>query len=341
MRTLIIKSLPIRDVLENIADQLGGKVMEDCEVLIYEVPKEYGSGHIMGANFPNGLAWLQYVCRFKEDIEIRFTVNKIHPLKMIYNLGAAIIHTFANSDMLHTTERYENLIVASSEKHGHVLKFMANSQIKLNSVEINRLVFNKYWACDVEKLDSKLKNAIKDVNASYEHLISGSYSLRVAQVFKTIKSFGQDHFIRKMFLASKSFELIAQQLSDYAQDEAGLSNTDLVSLEILRDVEELLEKDLKSFATVRALSQRLKVTENKLQKIFKENTGLTGNEYIKNKRMNAIVDLLENSQLSIGDISKLVGIDSASYLSKIFKDKYDISPKEFRNRINSKELTLK
>ncbi len=332
---LKVKSLPIKEVLENIAHQLGGEVRENCEVYSYDIPEDYGSGNIMGVNFPLGLGWIQYVCKFKNDITLKFTRNEIHPLKMIYNLGDPVIHTFANKDEVHDMQRYENLMVASSKHNGHVLKFKANQQIRLNSIEVSRTIFNKYWSCDVDHLDSKLLRSIRDVEANEEHLMHGSYSLRVAQVFRTIRSFDQSHFIKKMLLASKIYEIVAQQLLDFSNEGPVLTRDEMESLEILREIENLLERNLSSYVTVKALSQKLNITENKLQKIFKDNTGYTGNEYIKNKRMEAIVDLIENSELSISDIAKHVGIDSTSYLSKIFREEYGFSPKEYRKR-NSK-----
>ena len=334
VQILKVKSLPIKEVLGNIAQQLGGEVRENCEVYSYDIPEEHGSGNIMGVNFPQGLGWIQYVCKFKKDTTIEFTRNEIHPLKMIYNLGDPVVHTFANSDEVHDMQRYENLMVASSKHNGHVLKFKANQQIRLNSVEVSRIIFNKYWSCDVGQLDSKLLRAIRDIEANEEHLMAGSYSLRVAQVFRTIRSFDQSHFIKKMLLASKTYEIVAQQLLDFSNEDSGLSSHEMESLETLRKIENLLDHNLSSYVTVKALSQKLNVTENKLQKIFKDNTGFTGNEYIKNKRMEAIVGLIENSNLSISEIAKLVGIDSTSYLSKIFKEEYGFSPKEYRKRIS-------
>ncbi|MGB5983140.1 MAG: helix-turn-helix transcriptional regulator [Nonlabens sp.] len=340
MRILHVKSLPIVDILDDFSKQLGVEVSEVCEVYSLKLPQSIGAGHITGVNFPNGVAWLQYLCKFNNDIEIHFTVNEIHPLKMLYNLGSTINHTFAKSNEDHFIERYQNLIVASSESNGHILKFPKNSQIRLNSVEIDRKTFKANWACDISNLNSNIKKALLDDTAASEYVFNGPYSLRVAQVFQSINSFKQEPFTRKMFLASKSFELIAQQLCDYSDVHSGVSTPDAESLEILKIVEELLESDMKSFTTVRALSNKLKITENKLQKIFKNNTGFTGNEYIKNKRMELIVELLENSTLSIGEISKLVGIDSTSYLSKIFKEKFLISPKEFRQKIANLDLTI-
>jgi AraC-like DNA-binding protein len=332
MKTLKVKSLPIKDVITNLADELNTTFTEDCEIYSLDVPSKYGSGYIVGANFPNGVAWIQYMCTFHETTEIHFTVDEVHPLKLLYNLGSSISHSFHNTDDKNVFHRFQNIVVASDQHHGHILTFEGNTSIRLNSVEIDREVFNEYWACDIQDVNSSLKKAIADKGASVEHYITGSFSLKIAQVFQSIKSYNHQHLIRKMFLASKSFELIALQLHYVLTPVVDENKTNFETLELFNQIEVLLEDDLSTFSTVRAISSYLGVSEAKLQKIFKEHTDKTGNEYIKEKRMGTIIDYLENTDLGIGDIAKIVGIDSTSYLSKIFKERFNISPNSYRRQ---------
>lgn len=48
--------------------------------------------------------------------------------------------------------------------------------------------------------------------------------------------------------------------------------------------------------------------------------------------MNQAVYLLSNSKLSVSDIIESVGYDNSSYFYRIFKEKYGMSPKEYRGR---------
>ncbi len=338
MKVLKVKSLPIKDVITNLADELNTTCTEDCEIYSMDIPSKYGSGYVVGANFPNGVAWIQYMCSFHETTEIHFTVDKIHPLKLLYNLGASITHKFHNTDSKNEFHRFQNIVVASNQHHGHILTFKANVPIRLNSVEIDRDVFNECWSCDIKDVDSSLKTAIADKGASVEHYITGSFSLKIAQVFQSIKSFNHQHLIRKMFLASKSFELIALQLHYVLAPDLDQNKTRFETLELFSQIEMLLEVDLSTYSTVRALSSHLGISEAKLQKIFKEHTDKTGNEFIKEKRMETIIDYLENTDLGIGDIAKIVGIDSSSYLSKIFKERFDISPIGYRRQQSNHQI---
>ncbi|MGB3591421.1 MAG: helix-turn-helix transcriptional regulator [Nonlabens sp.] len=331
MNIIKVKSLPINEVLENIASQLGGSVKNECEVYRYEIPELHGEGTIQGVNFPNGLAWLQYDCKFYDATEIRFTVNEVHPLKLLYNLSDDFTHSFEGEEETHKASQFQNLIVAGKENNGHILNFKRNKQIRLNSVEIDRHKFKQQLSCDVNTIESGLKDAVTDCDASTQHYFEGPYTLRIANIFQTIESFSYTAFIRKMFLASKTYEILAIQLLDYS-DSLKDGEMQKVDHKLMQDIEQLVTTDFKQYGTVRAISTKLKVPEPRLQKFFNKHYNATGNKYLKQRRMNLIVELLEETSLSIAEISKLVGIDSVSYLSKLFRERFKVSPNEYRNK---------
>lgn len=59
-------------------------------------------------------------------------------------------------------------------------------------------------------------------------------------------------------------------------------------------------------------------------------TGLTPNEYIREKRMSKAVELLEAGELNISEISMQVGFSMLASFSSAFKTKYGVSPREYR-----------
>lgn len=69
-----------------------------------------------------------------------------------------------------------------------------------------------------------------------------------------------------------------------------------------------------------------------LSREIKKRTGKTYKELLQEKRMNQAVYLLSNSKLSVSDIIESVGYDNSSYFYRIFKEKYGMSPKEYRGR---------
>lgn len=66
---------------------------------------------------------------------------------------------------------------------------------------------------------------------------------------------------------------------------------------------------------------------------FKNNTGVTVTEYIKNLRIKKAKEFLADTDMSILKIAQRVGYEHNSSFTRIFKESEKISPAEFRKTI--------
>lgn len=69
-----------------------------------------------------------------------------------------------------------------------------------------------------------------------------------------------------------------------------------------------------------------------LSRIFKQETGITFNQYLNNIRITKAKELIRHSELRLTDISQLVGYDDQSYFTKVFKRVTGLSPNEYKKR---------
>ncbi|MFV0362848.1 MAG: AraC family transcriptional regulator [Suipraeoptans sp.] len=67
-----------------------------------------------------------------------------------------------------------------------------------------------------------------------------------------------------------------------------------------------------------------------LSKEVKKRTGKTYKELLLTKRMSQAAYLLLSSKMPISDIIESVGYENTSYFFRKFREKYDVSPKEYR-----------
>ena len=63
---------------------------------------------------------------------------------------------------------------------------------------------------------------------------------------------------------------------------------------------------------------------------IKKRTGKTYKELLQTKRMNQAVYMLLNTKIPVSEIIQMVGYDNSSYFFRKFKERYGMSPKEFR-----------
>jgi len=74
---------------------------------------------------------------------------------------------------------------------------------------------------------------------------------------------------------------------------------------------------------------------------FKQLYGKSVNQYIRDVRIEMAKVLIETSDLNITEITYAIGINSRSYFSKLFKERYSLSPKQYllKNRVRSRRIS--
>ena len=63
---------------------------------------------------------------------------------------------------------------------------------------------------------------------------------------------------------------------------------------------------------------------------FKRYMGITISDYVKQIRLNHIAYYLKTSDYSLRQIADMVGLETVSYMNKIFKEKYLVTPTQYR-----------
>lgn len=118
---------------------------------------------------------------------------------------------------------------------------------------------------------------------------------------------------------SKQIQMIVPEMEVRSADEQLLSDISLFIEERLND----------SQFSVEALSKHLHMSRTSLyHKIF-ELTGQPPIDYVRAIKLQKAASLLECSNYTIREIAFMTGFATPGYFSKLFKERYDLSPSEF------------
>lgn len=98
-----------------------------------------------------------------------------------------------------------------------------------------------------------------------------------------------------------------------------------LTLSVLRHIEENYRD-----SNLTLLAGELNQPVYLLSRLIKRNTGYTYKELLQRKRFQKAVELLGDTTLSINDIITAVGYDNTSYFHRIFREKYEMSPRQYR-----------
>ncbi|MDT0649880.1 helix-turn-helix domain-containing protein [Autumnicola edwardsiae] len=333
LKAIKINSLPINDVLSNMAEALGVPLERKCEEYFVQIPSSLGKGTIKGFNFSNGLGFIRYDCTFIKDFEIQFVKTDVHPLRFIYTLHGSIGHRFANEDVIHIIQKFQNVIVASERNNGHALSFSAGENTVLSSIEIRRSEFKSKTECEIESMDSEFQKLLTDVEAKRQFVYEGLYSLHISEMFKEMENFNEQDFLNKLFIEGKVYEIIALQILQYQDDLKDVGNRSLLrryEVEQIERAAEMVKQDIINFHNIEEISKEVGLNANKLQQGFQDLYSHTVNGYVNKVRLDLAQNLLLNTELSLAEIVDRIGLINKSYFSKIFKEKYGIPPSKFR-----------
>lgn len=81
------------------------------------------------------------------------------------------------------------------------------------------------------------------------------------------------------------------------------------------------------------LASKFNVSTTYITRLLKQETGLTFVEYLTQIRIKNAIMLMQNSEMSLLDISGSVGFKSQHYFSTVFKKVFGVAPTEYRQNI--------
>lgn len=90
-------------------------------------------------------------------------------------------------------------------------------------------------------------------------------------------------------------------------------------------------------ATLTELCGELHLPMHTLSKMIRKSTGYNFKELLQRKRMNKAIELMCDTDLSINDIIAAVGYENNSYFHRVFRERYQMTPRTFRIRNRSEE----
>lgn len=108
------------------------------------------------------------------------------------------------------------------------------------------------------------------------------------------------------------------------------SNADAFS-HVIRFIRDNLTEEL----SVEVLSRIACMSESKFYRSFRNETGLTPNEYIIEERLKVAENLLINPEVTVKEAWLASGFNSFSYFSTLFKKRKKLTPSEFKSRMGA------
>lgn len=146
---------------------------------------------------------------------------------------------------------------------------------------------------------------------------------------------------QKILICTNVYELnhLLNSVIDTIYNAFVFSKDDMFSIvnQIAKEICIAPEKD----HSLSAFCYKYHISESYFSICFKKIIKVNFQNYITEQRIKKAKNLLSNSGLSIKEIATLTGYENSSYFGKVFKKETGLSPKQFRQNINSGETDEK
>ena len=107
---------------------------------------------------------------------------------------------------------------------------------------------------------------------------------------------------------------------------------DLTENKLIAAINEYLISNIHNPLSISVLCSEFQISKNRLYSLWKRHFNITIGDYILQLRMEKAKSLLTNDDDKIYQICAKVGIPDYNYFSKLFKNYYGYSPREYRKR---------
>lgn len=131
--------------------------------------------------------------------------------------------------------------------------------------------------------------------------------------------------------AVNQMQRIAANIVGYLSQNHPVSNKDLMG-----EVKLYIETHFASTITLQSISERFYIHPNYFSRRFKEKHGQTFVDYLTAIRMKKAMDWIRETDLQVQQIANKVGFEDASYFTSVFRKFYGLTPKQYREQIQTK-----
>lgn len=148
-----------------------------------------------------------------------------------------------------------------------------------------------------------------------------------------------------IFLFSQSIKLVKRNSPGFRKILAGIVlqlvayiishvNQELGSREeqLCKKVIDFIRENLNTEVDFKKLASDHHLSYNRFRTVFKNNTGVSLQQYLIQERLEHAKRLMVNTELSLKEISAKTGFNSLFYFSKVFKNKMGYSPGQIRRK---------
>ena len=333
MKTIQVNISNMASTFNSLQTECKGELIETEIEKTVDFNNTIGEGKITGFNFNHNIGYLTYDIKFNQDTVVIFNQAKNkQSLNYCYCSEGELRHSFGETGKKIRFSEMQTAIFSNSIGKANHLYFQKDSYQKFTMISF---LASKPLSEATDEFTSELIKLFHSQEVEGRFAYASSYNLKIQERLEKIEAVSNntiaDSLLKKGMLQVSLSMIVNQYFEDVKKEAQNAYSLTQSEMQSIKDISEFIKNYPDYHFDLNYLSEKSGLTPAKLQEGFKALFGRTVSNFIKNVRVELAENLIKTTDLNISQIVYTIGLSSRSYFSKIFKEKYNCSPKEYQD----------
>ena len=319
--------------MEQFKNSLGGDLSSDGREFCLKIDNQWGQGQIREMTFKGGISHLMIDMDFSKDLGIQLETSQDPTICFAYCCDGELTLRQGGVGESLQLENFQTGILAGKKQK----ELLIGADVGLKMILI---LVDPLEAMEEEgHLNHRLHKLFFEGDPEANFAYVGSYNLKIADRIEQLGSIVETGVARKFMIKGLIHMILALEIQQHSDDvtcdsTARYSSLTSRELETIRELSLFINNYSDRTLSISYLCKKGGLSPSKLQEGFKLLHHATVTNYIREVRIKKAEELIKNTDLNISEVVYSIGLISRSYFSKIFKAKYNCSPKLYREKQN-------
>lgn len=337
---LKLKENPISDHVREMSAYFQAELDEGNDASTIKINNDKAVGFISSYRIFSGLSVWVYNITFGSDFKVDLGMSEDSPYYFGYNVKGYFLHKFGNHEKFAKILQNQNMIVIGSPETSVQIIFPANVKLEIAVIIVDIKLLGSLDIRNAKKIHSKIQEIFQNIPENRPYRYLGEIDSETEKYASIVCENNSVDLVGGLLTEGAVFNMLASQLTSYTKNGnlVAKSSTKLSKYELskITSLGAYVISHLETKMTIQELSLVFQLSPKKLQAGVKHLYGDTVGHYILNIRMGHAKNLFLTTELNVSEVCYQIGISSQSYFSKIFKNRYGLSPSIYKKEYQPK-----
>lgn len=327
--------------LLHLKTNLEGNLVVKNDLQFLELDTSSGFGQVNCVYLDHGLMAMEFDIVLDEDRIFFPDWTEENVVYLIYCLKGNCFHKFQGDEKVNKLEELQTAVLFNDSEHRSKFIFKKGDRLVLNCLRVDLEKYAQEGNSEIEMSSAGMTALLNSYNKKLGNFHSGKFNLEIGELIKMLENAKFAESVSTLiYFQGICHMILAKQLEqfklDLAEEKSPMTSLLKRELEIIIEVGDFIGNYPEVQHSIKSISSKSGLSASKLQLGFKFMHNMTLGEYIRLIRLEKAEELLRTTDLNISEVVYSIGFTSRSYFCKIFKKKYNCSPKAYKTKASTK-----